>query len=127
MKRPIGNHFGRCSQMLVDGCHRPLDDTSCISCITVHGCAHGVCKTPKKKHFWGVYFCVMHSASAEVYRNLRRVDANASQLIAMHNKKGYDFIGNACKITICRPILGRTNLYLTVRMLTNPYCRGQQL
>ena len=31
MKRPATNHVGRCSQMLVDGRQRPLDDTSCIS------------------------------------------------------------------------------------------------
>ena len=30
MERPTTNHFGRCSQMCVDGCHRPLDDTWCF-------------------------------------------------------------------------------------------------
>ena len=29
MKRPTANHFGRCSQMLVDG-QGPLDDTWCL-------------------------------------------------------------------------------------------------
>ena len=31
VKRPTTNHSGRCSQMLVDGRQRPLDDASCIS------------------------------------------------------------------------------------------------
>ena len=31
MKRPTANHFGGCSQMLVDDCQRPLDDIWCIS------------------------------------------------------------------------------------------------
>ena len=30
MKRPTANHFGGCSQMLVDGRQRPLDDTWCL-------------------------------------------------------------------------------------------------
>ena len=29
VKRPTANHYGGCSQMLVDGCQRPLDDIWC--------------------------------------------------------------------------------------------------
>ena len=47
VKRPTANHFGRCSQMLVDGRQRPLDDTWCKSKLcTVHArCAHGARNT----------------------------------------------------------------------------------
>ena len=33
MKRPTANHYGRCSQMLVDGHWRPLDDTCCSGLV----------------------------------------------------------------------------------------------
>ena len=47
MKRPTTNHFGGCSQMLVDGRQRRLDDTWCIS----KRCTHGACNTLlDKKH-----------------------------------------------------------------------------
>ena len=51
MKGPTANHYGRRSQMLVDGRQRPLDDTSCIlkRCTGAHsasntllGCMRGV-------------------------------------------------------------------------------------
>ena len=62
VKRPTANHSGRCSQMLVDGRQRPLDDASCILklCTVRARCVRHPLNCPAMGHGVGRWTCLAH-------------------------------------------------------------------